>query len=470
MTVEENVEQAVISQLAGIGTATPEAQSEGVEHEEGSFEFSNDFQQKIAALSIQDSQFARRTEGLIKPEYFDSEYRAVLVAIAQEHFTKYRSLPSRSAWVELLKDAIKSRRVRDDTRSFVVNELKSLLGTDLSDGNYVVDKVSEFAKNRAVQRAMLESFDLIEKGNMGEAQKIMEKAFSVGAADAFKDYDYWNDIERRTQYRKDKAAGLIKPNGIPTGIKEIDRLLYHKGWGRQELSVLMAPAKRGKSMALGEFAARASMLGYNALYVTLEVSSEIIMDRLDANISSTDMDELENQMNTVEGKIKTRRQQSPGKLRVTQFASGGLTPNGLRRLLERYRADGIIFDVIVIDYADIMGPDIQMRDNIENSKQVWLGLRAIAFEENAALLTATQTNREGFKASVATADKVAEDFNKIRIADLVISINRDEAETLAGEARLFFAASRNQAGEFTLKITQDLGKMRFIKSVSGMSS
>ena len=81
------------------------------------------------------------------------------------------------------------------------------------------------------------------------------------------------------------------------------------------------------------------------------------------------------------------------------------------------------------------------------------------------MLTATQTNREGAKSSVARMEHVAEDFNRIRIADLVISINANEEEKKKGVARLFFAASRNQKGDITVYIRQDFERMQFVKEI-----
>lgn len=140
----------------------------------------------------------------------------------------------------------------------------------------------------------------------------------------------------------------------------------------------------------------------------------------------------------------------------------------LRRLLRRYAAQGLRFDLIVIDYADIMAPDILSKEPTENSKSVYLALRAIAQEEDAAMLSATQTNREGAKANVATMTTVAEDFNKIRIADLVISINSNDAEKAKNEARLYFAASRNQKGDFSIRVRQDMEKAIFISRILGI--
>ncbi len=91
-------------------------------------------------------------------------------------------------------------------------------------------------------------------------------------------------------------------------------------------------------------------------------------------------------------------------------------------------------------------------------------------KEGFAVLTATQTNRAGASKAVAKMDDVAEDFNKIRIADLVISINRTDEERAMGEARLFFAASRNQPGNFSLRISQDLDRMKFVKDIIGVEA
>ena len=49
----------------------------------------------------------------------------------------------------------------------------------------------------------------------------------------------------------------------------------------------------------------------------------------------------------------------------------------------------------------------------------------------------------------------------------MISINKTEEEQQNEEARLYFAASRNQAGGFTIKIKQDLARMQFCLAVLG---
>ena len=442
---------------------SPESKEAGAK-----FEFDGEFQDKILSLSVRDAVFRRRIDGLVRPEHFESETQGVLFDIATRYYDRYGTLPRATAvWAELVKDECKpGGSVREDMRSEVITELKQRLKDDVSDRDYVAEKVGQFAKNQAVSAAMLKGIDLLERGELEKIESTLKKAFETGAQDDFMAFDYWDDIEQRTQYRKDRVAGLVKPNGIPTGIRKFDSLLYHKGWGRNELSVLMGGAKKGKSLGLGEFSLRSSMQGYNTLYVTLEVATDIIADRMDANVSVTKMGDLQDSLHEVRDKVKLRSSSGKnGELKLAQFPSGSLTPKALKRVIERFKADGVKFDLIVLDYADIMAPDFRTADPIENSKSIWLGLRAIAQLEDAAVLTATQTNRSGYTESTAKAEHAAEDFNKVRIADLIISINFDDEEKERGVARLFFAASRNQEGDFAIEINQDLSTMRFITGV-----
>ena len=434
-------------------------------------EFDLAFQTKIAALSVRDATFRRRIDGLVAPEQFEDVNEAILVSLSGDYWEKYGTLPgTTTVWGELFKDAVKSKVLRKDVLPNVMTKFKDLLKSDMRDRDFVVDKVAEFARHQAIQLASLEMMDLVENGNIDKAQEIMESAFRVGASDAANDLDYWNDVETRTNYRKEKASGKIPKDGVTTGLKKLDNLLYHKGWGRKELSCLMGGAKKGKSTGLGEFALRASRAGKNVLYLTCEVATDIIADRMDANTSETDMSDIVAEHDSVRAEVdRIKGETKPGELRVMEFASGTLTCNQIRRIIERFKSTGIIFDLLVVDYADIMAPDMRTSDPIENSKQVWLGLRAIGHEENAAVLTATQTNRSGFTESTAKAEHAAEDFNKVRIVDLMITINRSDEERDKGEARLYFAASRNQEGEFSVLITQDLSKMKFVTGVKGVS-
>ncbi|HBN4734304.1 TPA: hypothetical protein L2X28_004823, partial [Escherichia coli] len=92
-------------------------------------------------------------------------------------------------------------------------------------------------------------------------------------------------------------------------------------------------------------------------------------------------------------------------------------------------------------------------------------LRALYDKHNVAGITASQTNREGGASEVATMMHAADNIEKVRIADLVITINKTEEEEAKGEARLYFAGSRNQQGGISIRVKQNLEQMRFIERI-----
>lgn len=447
-------------------TAVALEEDEGVEPK-ARYEFDGDFQKKIAALLIRDTQFAQLTDGLIKPEFLESKALAAWVAIANKYFARYRKAPGdKTTLAMLMKSAVRDKFLPVEIARVAAALIDGLYETDVSDREFVAEECATFARHQEVSRAILESVDLVEKRDFEAVGAKMRKALDTGVNVQGGAYNYADMVKLRTQERKDRAAGIRPPTGITTGYPAIDDYLYHKGWGRRELSVLMGGAKAGKSMALITFGINAIARGYKVLYVTLEVAANIIAERMDANISDRVMSELTLHPMEVEGKVAAFMEKA-APLIIHEFPTGQMRVSDLRRLLEHYKAQGTVFDLVIVDYADLMAPERVTDSPTENSKSVYVNLRGLAMMEGFALLTATQTNREGAKSAVAKMEHVSEDFNKIRIADIVISINKDEAERATGQARLYFAASRNQRSGFTIRIEQDQDRAKFITKVIG---
>lgn len=433
------------------------------------YEFDAGFQSKISALMLRDTLFMQRTEGLVEPGYFENIADATLVDLALRYYRRYKKSPSdKATLVHLIARDKDDRIIKPEMIPLVSSRVKELWVTDISDRDLVVDEVSTFARHQAVGKAILDSVTLLDKRNFTEISRALSHALNIGAHLDQAIYSYGEMIDSRTDERLDRVAGKLIPTGITTGYPALDVHFYHKGWGKRELSVLMGGAKAGKTTALINFAINAAhgIMRYNVLYVTLEVASKIVAERIDANISNQLMFELNENIHTIREKV-TEWHKAAGRLDIVEFPTGTMKISDLRRLVERKKVEGVKYDMVVVDYADLMCPERFTDDNIENSKSVYIGLRAFAQIEDVVLLTATQTNREGSKAAVAKIEHIAEDFNKVRIADVVLSINKTEEERACGEARLYFAACRNQASGFSVRIRQDIDRMKFITEVVG---
>lgn len=436
------------------------------EEEIAQYEFDEEFQRSIVNLMLRDSSFASQATELIKPEYFTNESLGSLAAMAREHYRTYRAIPERSVIATVAGDWLKAKKVNTSVAPDFVSELQTILKSGVGSSAFVASKVEEFAKHQAIEQAMMAAIPLLEKRRFSDIEKLMRDASNVGLLKDDDEYDYWNEITNRTTVRHAFRTGSYTRSGITSGYAEIDANLYHLGWGRKELSCIMGAAKAGKSMSLGDFSMSASMAGYNVLYDTLEVGRAIIADRLDASVSDTLMKELTKDPDRVEKLIRAAKAKA-ARIELREHASGTLTPNSLNRMIERYKDDGVIFDLVTVDYADIMAANYRSDNQIDNLRSIYIDLRAIAFEHNVALLTATQTNREGAKAATAKATDIGDDWNKARTVDLLIGISATDAEKASNEARLTWLLSRNTEDGFALRIRQNRSKMKFIEKVLG---
>ncbi len=401
---------------------------------------------------------------MIKPGYFDSEVHAVLAHIALDYFSTYKTVPSRATLTLLLKDAIAKKRIRTELQADVGTTLKQAFDEKLADVESTIVEVVKFARKQELTKAILDCAARIDKGDYDQVESIIQKAALVGVNDGAEQYDFFKEAENRHAYREEVAAGRILPTGVTTGFKVLDDHLYHNGWGRKELTVLMGAAKSGKTMALLSFAVKAVLAKYNVLYVSLEVSRRVLSDRIDANIAGVNINDLVTGKNRVRDASILARP-TAGLFKIHDYPTGTFSPQQLRRLLARYKALGINFDMVVIDYADIMAPSVMSKEPRENSRLIYVELRGIAQEFDVAMLSATQTNREGYKAAVSRMEHVSDDINKARTVDLLISINADDNDKAKNQAWLHIIASRNQGAGSPIKLKTNLAMARFLESL-----
>ena len=428
--------------------------------------FDSAFQNKIITLALRDSAFMQRVEGLLKPTYFDEQTLGYLADFASSHFETYRTTPDPKILIKRLKDAKATKLIKDD----FVEELKPVItmvwskAADLSNRDFYVDEVSKFARQRAMEEAITQSIDILDKGgDYDEIELKIREAQAVGASEGTTSLDLFDSLEDRIKTRTAKLTGHVA-RGITTGHRELDDLLYHKGWGKKELYILMGGAKAGKSTGLAHFALNAVEAGHNVLYTTHENSAEVTLDRMDAAVADVDMKDLDVSASAIRSAYAALHGKG-GILKVEEFPAGQATVADIQRLIGRYAAQGIKFDMVVCDYADELKAARRYQDERFALKEVYTALRALGQTENLAILTATQTNRAGNKATTATATDVGEDWSKMKIADAVFTINANDDEKRLNQMRLFLALSRNSQQGVMIHCMCNRARMRFITKI-----
>ncbi|WEU67315.1 DnaB-like helicase C-terminal domain-containing protein [Xanthomonas phage JGB6] len=107
--------------------------------------------------------------------------------------------------------------------------VKAAFEEELKDCDYVLEKVTSFARKQALTQAILTAAAKIDKNDFEGVEELVTKATLIGQHEDAEQYDFWAEADSRMAYRKAIIAGTIKPSGITTGFREVDDIMYHKG-------------------------------------------------------------------------------------------------------------------------------------------------------------------------------------------------------------------------------------------------
>jgi replicative DNA helicase len=177
----------------------------------------------------------------------------------------------------------------------------------------------------------------------------------------------------------------------------------------------------GKSLFLQNLALNWVEQGLNIVYITLELSEDLIGLRYDAMITKLGTEEIVK--NTEDSMLKwnviVRRSASWGKLQIKAMRGAGTTAADIRAYIREYEIQsGVKVDGLLVDYLDLVYPNntsVSLSDLFVKDKFTSEELRALAAELNILCATASQLNR-----CLSENTSVTANGNPIKIKDVNI--------------------------------------------------
>jgi hypothetical protein len=116
-------------------------------------------------------------------------------------------------------------------------------------------------------------------------------------------------------------------------------------------------------------------------------------------------------------------------LRAISFPAGGITLRELEDQIDQLEIiEGFIPDVIVIDYADLLLPDIKYKEYRHQIGDIWKGLKGMASRRSCLVVTASQSNRESTRKDTLSERDTAEDISKLAHVNVMITLNQTPEE------------------------------------------
>lgn len=306
--------------------------------------------------------------------------------------------------------------------------------------DWLLNDFETFVRHKGLEKAILESSDLLEKGEYGPVEDMIKKAVQVGLT---KDMgtDYFADPRSRLLKIKDK-------NGqISTGWKSVDDKLFG-GMNRGELNIFAGGSGAGKSLFLANLGVNWALQGLNVIYLTLELSEELVSMRIDSMITGIPSREVFKNLDDVEMKVKMIGKKA-GSLQV-KYMPSGKTANDLRSYLKEYEIKlGKKVDVLLVDYLDLLMPiskKISPADLFIKDKYVSEELRNLAVEKNCIFVTASQLNRGAVEEVEFDHSHISGGLSKIQTADNVFGIFTSRAMRERGRYQIQLMKTRSSSG------------------------
>lgn len=407
------------------------------------YNFSEQFQDAIiAALICYPEEFYAFGE-IVQPDFFTSTVAAREVVFwLKQYVKKYGSYPNFDTLGNYVYHNAK-RRMGERAKE-LVEYVQRLSEVDVRDWQSIRDLSLDFAKERAVNVAMLKILAARKEGQDINPVAEMQTAMDVGINYTDLGVHLYHDLE--TVVNKVSAVDY----GVHTGYPELDRV-WKTGWGRGTLICLLAPPKRYKTtfainLALNIASQRTN--GSDVLYYACEINQELAMMRAIYNLSQQKADDL-----FVSGTEKFIRiakkaiaRQIPHHVWFKGFPSKTATIADIRanarQVIQRF---GIQPKAIFIDYAETVRPSTTNSREPDYRKQadIYTEARAMGAELGCCVIMPDRCNKDTVDRKVPSMSSFQGSFEKAGIVDVALGLCATEGEHKQNRIRYFIFLNRN---------------------------
>ena len=385
-------------------------------------EYGYDVQKVYLEMMLSDAQSFVRCQTIFDHTLFDRKLQDAAEFI-NKYVTEHNTLPTE----EMVNATCKT-------------ELKIPEGLREEHYDWLLSEFETFTRHKGLERAILESANLLEEGNYGPVEDKIKSAVQVGLQ---KDLgiDYFRDP-------KGRLMGLKDSNGqVSTGWASLDRKLFG-GFNRGELNIFAGGSGAGKSLFLANLGVNWALAGMNVVYLTFELSEALVAMRVDSMTTDIPTKEIFKDLDTVEMKVKLVGKKS-GAFQI-KYMPSGKNANDIRSFVKEYEIKtGKRIDVLLIDYLDLMMPmsrKVSPSDLFVKDKFVSEELRNLAMESNTVFVTASQLNRASVEEIEFDHSHIAGGLSKIQTADNVIGIFTSRAMKERGRYQIQLMKTRSSSG------------------------
>ncbi len=367
-----------------------------------------------------------------KGSYFTNPILKQLFDIVKPHILEYKVEPTETQAINLVKAYGKDDKLTDDiihtlweSRAMVTQYTDEWLSQNVKAfGEWQnllsgVKRVIEYIKTVQADVTYENCSDIVQK------VKSIFQSDTNFTLNTEKGHDFFDPINHQQTELETRS----------TGYNFVD-LCLKGGWANKTLNVFMGSPKVGKSMWLCNLCANSVKNGENSVYISLEMSYQLVAQRIGANLLNIPIDEYEKysqDVNFMTAKMKEFYNTSlitPGTFIIEEFPTSSKTVYDIEAFLlkleEERSTDEKPFKIknVFLDYVNIMkdAKNPNSENMYQKIKSICEDLRAMAQRNQWAVISLTQTNRSAYDSSDIGMANVSESGGLIATVDSLFGI------------------------------------------------
>ena len=418
-------------------------------------------EQTILRNLLTNEEYTRRVLPFLVPDYFDGVYKDLFKEVAK-FVSKYNKIPT----LESFKIEIdESGKLSEENYRQGMELLPNIFTPESENLDWLIERTEKWCQDRSVYNAVMESISIID-GKHATLKKnaipdVLSKALGV-SFDTNIGHDYLEQVDERYDFYHEQEER------IPFDLDNFNKITKG-GLPNKTLNIALAGTGVGKSLFMCHCASNILSQGRNVLYITMEMAEERIAERIDANLLNIPIDQIENlSKDMFKDKVSEITAKTEGKLIIKEYPTGQANTSHFRALLNELKLKkNFVPEIIFIDYLNICASSrMKMIGGAVNSysyiKSIAEEMRGLAVEFNVPIMSATQTNRQGFSSDDPGLEDTSESFGLPATADLMFAlISNDELNSMG---KILVKQLKNRYNDptkynrFTLKV--DRSKMK----------
>ena len=428
------------------------------------FQFGKHFQEQAVVYCFRNLAFAKKFLQHIPLDELPTAHKFLLECI-EKNIKAEGKIPN-SLQIE---DELK--KIEPIHREAYRNTYQRLSGLVIEDSDFLKRELSEYAKKIKFFKIHLASEVKWNLGQFEEAYTLNSKGMAELFGISFRD-DEIIPFEGFVDYlttHKNQEGGERVATGIPT----LDEIM-NGGLAKGELGIILGSPKMGKSLTLLHMAIQGLIQGKFVGYFLLEGTTEAAIARFLSRLSGIPYRKVNSGNLTIEeGKVlqNIKKKYFHRLFLVPINSHWSYTVGDIEAKISELEAKGINLDLAVIDYADLLTDPSKKEKRFEQT-QIFRDIKRLAVIRKLPIWTASQANRPSKDdkkvfSSVLKAESISESYEKVRVCDILLTLNQTSQERENGVMRFHLDLYRSGEGDKTIQLLTDFSRMIFFSKKYG---